>query len=996
MGSPAGNLGTINVGITADQTPLVSAINQASATAAAGGQQISAAFNSTVSASQQATVSAQQFAAGIEQLTRVIREESAASDLATQRNLAMIKSLGGVGGGAQQASFSVRYLFLGLKDIAEGRTTFALAELANEMTRLGPLAIGIAGSVAAVAGTLYGISKLADYMAAAGSNTEEARKSAEKFSQTIKELDASVQTLENQRFEILFGNVATEAKKAADETNRLVRGVDQATIAMIQFQIAQVKAGNAFSLTDRLKQFGATILSGPIGGTGAAGALAAAQQTQKLLELTRDLDAAQVKQSRDAEQAAVDSLKSLQAQSRQKGGDESSVEVRRLEDDLAEFKRAQEQKKQAAEAGVRAAAEAQQLIIDGYTNEYQRAKESGELQAKAARDLANRLEEIATETANFEIAQFARIGAAKSRGQSAPKVEEIREETRARQAEAQQTAQSVFITQGSTVDLAEAKGRQALIEVQRRALEQLNETIRRQFTEIERGWDEAKARAEAYYNRVAEAQIRASEIEAEGTGNVRALQTEQQKLQIQREYGQLVLKTAADEIAEAQKIAAVDRAARNEKINGLKAALVLVPDNDEPKNIERRAELQRQIAEDQAKAANADYEAQTKINELIQQNTLQYKIQHDLANGIQDQLPQALGGGLAAGIFQHGKGTSVGQEIAQSLRNVGQQLLGNIFTQVIHQLIAELVAHAGITAALGVIFGSTGTAQVAASTAQTTATAANTAALVANTAALATSSATSGIGAAAGAAGGIAGAAGGIASGAATGFVGPLISAAGGVIGGVISAVATWIGDNKIVKAVNGTTAAVNALAAKLGPSPGAGLSANSAAGAQQQPSALQNIQTSISSVTDQLGKIPFIAGILGGFGLGGGTPVRIVGIDPGVLAGFALATSAVGFIGGLLGFADGGRPPVRVPSIVGEKGPELFVPDVPGTIFPSDSFSASAVSVPTSTNNSHFSGDLHFHAHGITNPRQHAEMAVREIPRVLRARSSKGAPYSS
>ena len=35
------------------------------------------------------------------------------------------------------------------------------------------------------------------------------------------------------------------------------------------------------------------------------------------------------------------------------------------------------------------------------------------------------------------------------------------------------------------------------------------------------------------------------------------------------------------------------------------------------------------------------------------------------------------------------------------------------------------------------------------------------------------------------------------------------------------------------------------------------------------------------------------------------------------------------------LGFANGGQPPVGVPSIVGENGPELFVPNVPGTVVP-------------------------------------------------------------
>jgi len=45
------------------------------------------------------------------------------------------------------------------------------------------------------------------------------------------------------------------------------------------------------------------------------------------------------------------------------------------------------------------------------------------------------------------------------------------------------------------------------------------------------------------------------------------------------------------------------------------------------------------------------------------------------------------------------------------------------------------------------------------------------------------------------------------------------------------------------------------------------------------------------------------------------------------------------GFLGGILGglFANGGRPPVGKASVVGERGPELFVPRVAGTIIPND-----------------------------------------------------------
>jgi len=55
-----------------------------------------------------------------------------------------------------------------------------------------------------------------------------------------------------------------------------------------------------------------------------------------------------------------------------------------------------------------------------------------------------------------------------------------------------------------------------------------------------------------------------------------------------------------------------------------------------------------------------------------------------------------------------------------------------------------------------------------------------------------------------------------------------------------------------------------------------------------------------------------------------------------------AIFKSAAGGLGGILsgigsifGFANGGSPPVNKPSIVGERGPELFVPKTAGTIIP-------------------------------------------------------------
>ena len=42
-----------------------------------------------------------------------------------------------------------------------------------------------------------------------------------------------------------------------------------------------------------------------------------------------------------------------------------------------------------------------------------------------------------------------------------------------------------------------------------------------------------------------------------------------------------------------------------------------------------------------------------------------------------------------------------------------------------------------------------------------------------------------------------------------------------------------------------------------------------------------------------------------------------------------------------MFGFANGGDPPVGIPSLVGENGPELFVPKSAGTIIPNRALQA-------------------------------------------------------
>ena len=83
-----------------------------------------------------------------------------------------------------------------------------------------------------------------------------------------------------------------------------------------------------------------------------------------------------------------------------------------------------------------------------------------------------------------------------------------------------------------------------------------------------------------------------------------------------------------------------------------------------------------------------------------------------------------------------------------------------------------------------------------------------------------------------------------------------------------------------------------------------------------------KSLAESLSGVLKQLAKM-FISAGVGSFNIGGKGGSGLLGLFP--------------------GFANGGRPPVGRPSIVGERGPELFVPRSSGTIVPNHALGGSA-----------------------------------------------------
>lgn len=82
----------------------------------------------------------------------------------------------------------------------------------------------------------------------------------------------------------------------------------------------------------------------------------------------------------------------------------------------------------------------------------------------------------------------------------------------------------------------------------------------------------------------------------------------------------------------------------------------------------------------------------------------------------------------------------------------------------------------------------------------------------------------------------------------------------------------------------------------------------------------------------------------------------------------------------GLPKFAEGGRPPVGMPSIVGERGPELFVPDTSGRIIPNHQLGGAANTFQISVNLAGANGDAAIAAAAQRAAYAGAEMAIRRM----------------
>lgn len=736
------NIGSVSVIIGGDYSPLIASFASAQNVAKQAGSAVASAFNAGAGAapgivdqfgrSVQSAGAASATAAP--QVGALSNQTAALATNATAAANALVRQAAAAHAGVteiQATSGALRVLEGSGGIRAAERLLTMIPGLGAALQAAFPIigAVALLEVVSRMAGKVY---ELSQNWTEVGIAEQFAKSSAEDYAKSIDKIKDKVAQIDLKRFRDTFGGpegAANEATALQDQANQ-----KQNAANALKGEIA-----NQQQILESANAAIRSIYSQP-GGGGVGG-------QSRLTQLSRDAEAAHA--NVDGLRASIGQLENeafaLRKESAEKG--QSSLTGQKKESDqgadaAAAAHTAQLQAQDSA--AQRNATSARQLVEIRAAAAKQGAQiQNDALESSEARLIANALAEVRIEKekqdqlvaiAKSEADVRARlaqsIGASESVGKNANQRGAIA---------ARVTEQVAGIQDAYSKVLSEA---QAVTETSRQKVAgDIASWQRTLISETTKGLDELQARLKERQAQIDEANARANEAAAKSAGEVGGLAIEAQKLKLEQAYGLEIAHNGQQQVAYQQRIAEIDAAARQAKIEGLKEAQGKIPGDVSPENIRDRQRLQDEIDKAQAEANNADIAANTKILELIQQQTLQYQVRSAIARA-GGAVPGALGNALASGLTGGGgKHENIGQEISKALAGVGRQLLGGVFTAAIHQLITSLLATTIAQHVMTAIFGANTSVQAANTAAVTALAASNTGLIITDTALVASNAA---------------------------------------------------------------------------------------------------------------------------------------------------------------------------------------------------------------------------------------------------------------
>jgi hypothetical protein len=946
------NIGGINVSIAADAGPAIAQFAKAQAAAQSAGAGIAAGLN-------QGSAGADKMVIAIGMLARVIQEESAAATLAAQRNLALAGSLIEAGSAGRAAGASIAAGANQASQAMAGSTNQARllgSELRVLSGRGGVLAaerflIGIPG-VAAFSNLIFpalGLAAVVELLSSRfGKLSEEEKKTAEeskKLSEEWEHLAVSFEHGEVERAALEVGKLSSLKLEQFYDDGKA--GRDRANLKSLQQEIqAAWAAMRTDAATAALSSNPAVATAQLLNPAVTVNRLMATQdwniQAEKAKELGKQIGLVTEKlKLYDDVTSKVEADRIKQVKASEEGSRQGKV----LDSQVAQLEAVARVSATMAEiqeghqhAIVQASIDAMKDRIAAVVAEAQ--EELRVAQQKESRITADLASHIAERKRLIE-----QQGAAELLGKTPEEVPAIQAATRGKVAameaeEGQKVLDAHKATAAAEDRVEEALGT-SIREHRKKALDDSLEDLRisgeEQKALLLQQAEETRKETEAK-KRESDLQLRLSQVGIRQTGVQAEGAAATDRLQTQLVYAQQIVHSKADEFSQAQALAAID--ARELEIKAGQARMELaaaIIANDRLSDEQSRMKVKEdELALDEALAKVQEGQLKTavQLTDLKIKQSNSAQLEIGLAKNI-ESIAGTVGSAIATGITeQHQKHHNIGQDIADGIVKGLRGTAQKALSDVFTFALEEAIKASGVASAARKLGG-----------------------VIFGTPATATAPATGGV-------------------------LGGILGKLGGILG--IPPPGATIGQPGV-------------------PVGGAGSGPLSTASAAARQSAMmQQILTTEDQIEGTL--VEILAAIQRGADCSCRGAQEAKGSGGGILGKlndvFNIAADAIGigsFIGSLGQKAGGGSVSAHTPYIVGEKRPELFVPDVPGTILPSvptggaigsNNFS-STMSVNSASNSI---GQLAIHLHGVRD----MEDVARRLPGVLKPYSPAFSPASS
>jgi hypothetical protein len=659
-------LGSISILITGDTSRLQADFARATAIAISSGAQVSAAFN-------QSAQGADKVVAAIGMLAAVMQQESAAASLAAQRNIALLASQNQIASGTRQIGAAAAGAVPQVTAMSGAvRTAFGEQSI-RAVERFLTLIPGLGVAVQALF-PVIGALALAEAIGRVIGKSDDLKASEDALKKSTEQTDAEFAKMTKTIDQVNIGAItrtagpAAGARAQAAELGAEARDAQEKIIGL-QSQIKQTAIAAAGSWKLLVPFLGADL------------AESAGNRIKALGEQI---------------QGVVAQISTLGVQSNDKL-DESDQKLAEERGALASARLANEERANAATASMARSlsdlqiAQSHAVVAQQIAAMHDResaavataAEEMRVAQAKEAAITDSMVRELPK-----RLAIIRQQGAAEAAGKAAPEQQRIGVETQGKVAEAEtDAAREALDAHKSTVnaqmaldDANATHGRELAEQYQTVWVEALG-GIGKAYEEFSRLQNEA-------FDRDLKTLARVTEIQDKARGTAAEDALKRQQLELQRGAVLAPGGLTPEQQAEASR-AEADAAEREA---GAKAqGLALAAQTAEVAGDQvRAANLNAEAIKTVTDAANARYAAETKILEVLQKQSLQYQVTTAAGKG----LTTGLGGALAAGIFGGGKkGMDVGKQVADALKASGKQILGDVFTKAIEQMVIAITGN---------------------------------------------------------------------------------------------------------------------------------------------------------------------------------------------------------------------------------------------------------------------------------------------------------------